>query len=68
MEFLTFVGDFGPLEAHFGINFGTQEPFGRHLEYERKKGGQKDAHCLCTMVLLGPRGGVVGSILEAFLE
>ena len=67
LKWLPFFADFGPLEAHFGINFGTQEPFGRHFEYEQKKGRPKGAPCICTMVLLGPRGGVLGSILGVFL-
>ena len=68
MKFLTFFGDFGPLEAHFGINFGPQEPFGRHLEYESKKGRPKGPKTICPMILLGLRGGELGSILDTFLE
>ena len=33
-----FSYDFDPLEAHFGVHFGAKEPFGRHLEFDSRKG------------------------------
>ena len=66
LKFLHVFPEFGPLEAHFGINFGPQEPFGRHLEFESKKGRPKGAKTIPERSFWDPRGGFWGPFWERF--